>query len=65
MFSLVPGLKSCGVAVLFRPCFSLIKSWPDTSGRSLMAEFNCSDFVFRVCSLYAPNTDPERDEFMV
>ena len=42
-----------------------LKSWPDTSGCSLMAEFNCSDFIFRVCSLYAPNPDPERDEFTV
>ena len=57
--------KSCGVIVLFRPCFSLVKSWPGTSGRSLVAEFKCSDFVFLVCSLYAPNRNPDRDDFLI
>ena len=52
--------KSCGVIILFRPCFSLVKSWPGTSGRSLMAEF-----VFRVCSWYAPNRNPARDDFLI
>ena len=57
--------KSCGVIVLFCPCFSLVKSGPNTSGRSLMADFKCSDFVFRVCSLYAPNRNAYRDDFLI
>ena len=30
-----------------------------------MAEFKCSDFVFRVCSLYAPNRNPDRENFLI
>lgn len=30
-----------------------------------MAEFKCSDFVFRVCSLYAPNRNPDRDDYLI
>lgn len=57
--------RSCGVVVLFRPCFSVVKSWPGSSGCSLMVEFKCSDFVFCVCSLYAPNRNPDLDELLV
>ena len=57
--------KSCSVLVLFRPCFSLVKTWPDSSGRSLMVEFSYSDSIFRVCSLYVPNRNPDRDDFLI
>lgn len=59
-----PGSNhSSGVVMLFRPHISLLRSWPDQSGRHLLAEFRSSDTVFRVCSIYAPNHNPDRDCF--
>ena len=38
-------------------------SWFELEGRFLMAEFSRRDSVFRIASVYAPNRNPERDEF--
>ena len=54
---------SCGSAILFRPCFSLIRSWTDSDGRFVMVEFQRHGLTFRVVSLYAPNRNPQRDDF--
>ena len=59
-----PGtVRSCGQVLLYRPTFSLVNSWVELDGRYLMAEFNRRDSVFRIASVYAPNRNPERDEF--
>lgn len=55
---------SCGTVILFRPTYTLINSWTDDAGRFVMAEFRRHDIVFRVVSLYAPNRNPERDDFL-
>ena len=55
-----PGSKkSCGCVVLFRPTLSLVQSWADEEGRLLQCEFS-----FRVISLYAPNRNPVRNQFL-
>ena len=59
-----PGtVHSCGQVLLYRSTFSLVNSWVELEGRYLMAEFNRRDSVFRIASVYAPNRNPERDEF--
>ena len=59
-----PGsVHSCGSVILYRPIYSLVKSWSDDGGRFVMAEFSRHDLVFRVVSLYAPNRNPDRDDF--
>ena len=60
-----PGsVKSCGCIVLFRPSLSLVQSWADEEGRFLQCEFSYHDQSFRVVSLYAPNRNPARNEFL-
>ena len=59
-----PGSNhSSRVVMLFHPHISLLRSWPDQSGRRLLAEFRSSDIVFRIYSIYAPNRNPDRDCF--
>ena len=59
-----PGSNhSCGCIVLFRPSLSLIRSWSDDHGRFLQCEFSYRGKVFRVACVYAPNRNPEREEF--
>ena len=59
-----PGsIHSCGCIVLFRPSLSLIRSWSDDRGRFLQCEFSYRGKVFRVACVYAPNRNPEREEF--
>ena len=48
---------------LVRPIFSLISSSIDSAGRFVCCEFLFRDKKFRVVSLYAPNANPQRDEF--
>lgn len=61
-----PGSNhSSGIIILLRPDISLSHSWPGHSGRSLMVELKVSDNVFRVCSVYAPNHNPDRDRFLL
>ena len=60
-----PGsVKSCGCIVLFRPSLSLVQSWADKEGHFLQCEFSYHDQSFRVVSLYAPNRNPARNEFL-
>lgn len=35
-----------------------------TEGRFVLCEFSLCDYTFRVCSVYAPNHNPNRDEFL-
>ena len=65
-FSIIssPGsVKSAGVAILYRPRFTLSNSWKDDSGRFIMGEFKVNDSVFRVANIYAPNRNPSRNLF--
>ena len=51
-----PGsVKSCGCILLFRPHFTLVRSFCDAEGRFLCGEFSFSDQVFRVACVYARN----------
>ena len=54
---------SCGTVILFRPIFSLISSSIESAGRFVYCEFLFPDKKFHVVSLYAPNANPQRDEF--
>ena len=59
-----PGsVKSCGCILLFRPRFTLVRSFCDAEGRFLCGEFSFSDQVFRVACVYAPNRNPARNDF--
>ena len=57
-------MHSCGNIILFRPSLSLINSWCDVDGRYLQCEFSFLHKSFRVCSVYAPNRNPARDQFL-
>ena len=55
-----PGTnRSCGVIVLARPPCLMVNSWPDLDGH----EFSCRGKVFRVATVYAPNRNPDRNDF--
>ena len=54
---------SCGTVILFRPVFSLLASFSGPNGRFVSCDFLHQDYRFRVISLYAPNTNPQRDDF--
>lgn len=57
-----PGsVRSCGCVILFRPVLSLVSSYCDADGRSLLCEFAYRDKSFRVACIYAPNRNPSRD----
>ena len=56
--------KSCGCIILFRPCLSLVNSSFDDAGRFVLCEFRFHGKLFRVVSLYAPNRNPARDQFL-
>jgi len=59
-----PGTAlSCGSVILFRSIFHLCNVWNDSEGRFVLCEFSFRDCTFRVCSAYAPNRNPDRDEF--
>ena len=61
-----PGTnRSCGVIVLARPSCLMVNSWPDQDGRFLMCEFSCRGKVFRVATVYAPNRNPDRNDFFI
>ena len=52
-----------GTVILFRPTFSLSGSFCDTEGRFVLCDFTFRGKFFRVASLYAPNVNPDRDNF--
>lgn len=61
-----PGsVHSCGSVIIFRPVYSLVNCWKDDAGRFVMAEFSFHNVSFRLACLYAPNRNPERDDFFV
>lgn len=49
--------------MLFRPSLSFVTSWADSEGHFLQCEFLLHDIHFRVICVYAPNHNPERDQF--
>ena len=53
-----------GCIILFRPCLSLVNSSSDDAGRFVLCEFRFQGKLFRVVSLYAPNRNPARDQFL-
>ena len=60
-----PGsVHSCGNIILFRPSLSLVNSWCDGDGRFLQCEFSFLGKSFQVCSVYSPNRNPARDQFL-
>ena len=58
-----PGSVRSLTVVLYRPIFHLLNVWNDTEGRFVLCEFSYRDQNFRVCSVYAPNHNPDRDDF--
>ena len=50
-----------GCIILFRPTLSLVQSWSEADGRFLMCEFRFCNQAFRVCCVYAPNSNPQRN----
>ena len=52
-----------GTVILFRPTFSLSGSFCDTEGRFVLCDFSFRGKFFRVASLYAPNVNPDRNNF--
>ena len=55
--------RSAGCIVLFRPPLSLEASRTDSAGRFLCLDFSFRTIRFRVACIYAPNRNPERDNF--
>ena len=53
-----------GCIILFRPTLSLVQSWSVPEGRFLMCEFRFCNKVFRVCCFYAPNSNPQHNQFL-
>ena len=56
--------KSWGCIILFRPCLSLVNFSSDDAARFVLCEFRFQGKLFRVVSLYAPNRNPARDQFL-
>ena len=56
--------KSCGCVILFHPSLLLVDFSSDDAGRFVSCEFCLQDKSFRVISLYAPNHNPARDQFL-
>ena len=61
-----PGSNhSCGCVILYRPSLSLVDSWAGMDSRYLQCEFSFYGKSFRICCLYAPDRNPEHDQFLV
>ena len=61
-----PGLnRSCWTVILYRSTFILNDHCFYIEGRFSLAEFSFRGVVFRVASLYAPNRNPQRDDFLM
>lgn len=59
-----PGTAhSCGSVILYRPRYTLDKFQIDAGGRFVMADFKHHEIAFRIACLYAPNRNPDRDDF--
>ena len=53
-----------GTVVLFKPTLSLTGSFCDSTGRFVLCDFSFRGKAFRVVSLYAPNVNPDRNDFL-
>ena len=60
---LVDRVNLVALFFLFRPVFSLLSTSCDSNSGFAACDFLYSDQRFRVISLYAPNTNPQRDDF--
>ena len=59
-----PGTAhSCGSVILYRARYDLVKFQIDAAGRFVMAHFKYHGIVFRIVCLYAPNRNPDRNDF--
>jgi len=59
-----PGaIHSCGSVILYRPTFELCKTAFDPGGRFVLANFKHHGSSFGLACVYAPNRNPERNEF--
>ena len=59
-----PGsTRSCGSVSLYRPTFTLFKAAFDNEGHFVLAHFKRNDITFGATCLYAPNRNPERNDF--
>ena len=59
------SVHSRGVAVLYRPIFECRSVVCEFDGRFVLVELPFRGAVFRVASIYAPNRNPDRDDFLV
>ena len=55
---------SAGVALLFSSNFSLENSWSSDDGRFLQIQLKSNFHSFRICSVYAPNQNSEKNHFL-
>ena len=53
-----------GSIILFQPTLSLVQSRSASDGRFLLCEFRFCNQVFRVYRVYAPNSNPARNQFL-
>ena len=63
--SAVGSARARGLAILYRPRLILNRSWVELCGRFSMAEFMNGNFLFRVVCIYDPNSNPERNSFLL
>ena len=63
--SAVGSARARGLAILYRPRLILNPSWVELCGRFSVAEFMNGNFLFRVGCIYAPNSNPERNSFLL
>ena len=60
-----PGsVHSSGVAILFRPTLDLVNSVFDSNGHFIMGHFKYHGLTFGVACVYAPNRNPDRNDFL-
>ena len=59
-----PGsVHSRGSVILYRPCYALTKFQIDPDGCFVLAEFKFHEISSGVVCLYAPNRNPDHDDF--
>mgnify|MGYP002259937745 CR=1 FL=1 len=56
--------RSCRCIVQFRTSLCLVTSWSDSEVRPLQCEFQLPGVRFQVITLYAPNQNPQRNDFL-
>lgn len=59
-----PGsARSCGVAILFKPCLSALSHSADDAGRLQVVTFSKDGAKFQVVCIYGPNRQVEGEQF--